>query len=237
MASVSLVHPEGVSRPSSIRINNFHLSGHLYEEGTVVITRPLQELWSCIKNLKLPPWQLALRSIKVLVLALFTKHFYGEMLLLRSEGLYHSMKGKVEKVTATGKEENYFPGTRLSSDMPSPFFTKQDLKKFKEQYPFLLEQALYLRPKDTNLTHYRSNESHPRYHEELTPRTFVTLPDFKNYEAITPQSVSNYFRKMCGIQVTEKIKENSITDFINSKRLYTTDYTKLFHFAKLEDEI
>lgn len=91
----------------------------------IVITRPIKELISHIKHLKLPSIELIARVVKTLFLSIVRWHLCDQVLLekdslLLNKEIIHSLSGKAAKV---------------------------DEVSFQTQHPYMLENAYYLRLK------------------------------------------------------------------------------------------
>ncbi len=192
---------------------------YLFEEGTIVVARPWSELCAHIRHLQVPKWQLISRLME----ALFQCSFYDHVMLLRPEAIYHSLKGRVEVVKSTG----IMPDPRASVLPPLVYFTDEDLRLFKEQFPFLLENALYLRSKHSPSA---SSGGHPFIEVPLSGSATVSIPDFSNYSEITAETVRSYYLKAWGIKVTDKESGNKISDLVQSPSLVSREPTKLFYF-------
>ncbi|WP_075883545.1 hypothetical protein [Candidatus Protochlamydia sp. W-9] len=73
----------------------------------IILTRPLKELTSHIKQLKMPRFELIGRVIRTLVLSVFRWHLCGECLLKQGVQITHSLTGRLSNVNCQVLQEKY----------------------------------------------------------------------------------------------------------------------------------
>jgi len=98
-----------------LKLTHFRLA--ILETDDIIITRPLNELFCHVKNLKLPSLQLIARVIKTLVLSIFRWHLCDECLLKKGDQVTHSLDGRL---------------------------SVSDMADFQSEHPFLLNCAFVL---------------------------------------------------------------------------------------------
>lgn len=75
--------------------------------GTIILARPLSELYATVSNKKLPALELIIRAIKTLALAIFRGHFYDRLALSNNLGILNSFTGKAEILTCEEMQKKY----------------------------------------------------------------------------------------------------------------------------------
>ncbi len=166
----------------------------------IVLARPLAELWQNITDCELPSWKLLARSICVLVLAIFRRHFCDYTLFYHGETLYHSLNGRI--------------GFSDGSHGP---------ERHLQFYPHLLVNALYLRPNREGYpraegTTFQENQV-TRVRLEGNVRQVPDLGAIYPNQEISPQTLSNYFSTFRHISITDKEEGNTIADLLSSRHL------------------
>jgi hypothetical protein len=141
------------------------------EPDRIIIARPLKELWSHIRNCKLPSIRLLVRVIVTVALGIFRGHLCDKVVLESEGSLFHSLKGHVEKV---------------------------DRATMQAAYPYMLENAFVMVLKET-------------------PKQNVPISD--SYKKINPQTIRDYYHRICKIDITPKEEGNTLQDLFKSKAL------------------
>lgn len=189
----------------------------LFEPAYIVGTRPVSELWAHIVNCKCPSWGLICRAITTLFLAVFACrwHLYDNLFIVRPEIMLHNLDKNIEKIKSTGRT----PSTNPQSDLTTPHYTKTDLEKLNKDYPHLLECAHYYKLADNLKPDAEQRQQSFVKLEEVAKNTFVDVPDFSSYTEITPDTIRQHFLYAYLFKITDKDKDNSIKDIINSAKL------------------
>jgi hypothetical protein len=196
-------------------------SNLFFEKGTIILSRPLHELWAHATHCQLPSWSLLARSVYTLFMAIFRWHFCDGILLLRGEGLYHSFNGHTETINATGRRTDRLTGAVC------PHFTPEDLAAFEARSPHLLESARWLKCRDNLPTNEGLRSGHPQRPIELAPGTppgtyatwGVIVPNLIGYAEITAQTVREYFHNYCRKDITDQAEGNTLDTLVYSDRL------------------
>jgi hypothetical protein len=185
---------------------------------TLVATRPLAELKMHLKNRQRPSVRLLARCVQVIALALFRRHFYDNLLLLRPEALIHSLNRRVQVIYNTGRQDLHL------------YFTKNDLAQFDKQFPYLLQSSHYYRVKGD--PHGSLKASHPSKCIELVKNTKVKVPDFSGYKKIQASSIIEYFEGFHHLHLTDR---KTISGILKSKYVskMQTTMDKLSYFQKI----
>src|ERR1700722_6850944 len=192
-----------------------------FEEGTIVFTRPLHELWQHLTNYELPSWALIVRAISTLFMAIFRWHLCDGIMLMRAEGIFHSFDGVVEKISPTGREID------STTNAIRPYFQDDDIPQL-EQYPHLLRRALFLRCRVTT-----PETLNPAVHAtrdltltHLGNTQIVAVPNFVGYQEISEKAVRSYFASAYHKDITDRAEGNTIWTLLHSDRLQeVTDET------------
>ncbi len=196
-----------------------------FEEGTIILSQPLHELWQHITNCELPSFQLIARAISTLFLALFTWHLCDGILLMRAEGLYHSFNGRIEMVTATGRAHHQ------SIDRVAPYYTGGDTLIIEEQYPRILVAACYLRctREARKLPIPWDHEwKEINFAEEGRKPSISAIPNFDKYPEISAQTIRSYFANAYGRAITDREEGNTLASLVYSERLEQIDMQTAF---------
>lgn len=186
-----------------------------FEEGTIVVTRPLHELWGHITACELPSWTLIARAISTLFMAIFRWHLCDGIMLLRGEGFYHNSQGHVEMIASTGKE------LAALANIIRPYFTQNDWQTINTLYPHALSTALLLRCRDA-VPVAQSPANHALKNMELhlaTKMQAILIPDFDNYAELTAQTVRSYFAQAYRKEITDQEEGNTLWTLVTSDRL------------------
>ena len=191
-----------------------------FEAGTIVVTRPLHELWQHITHCELPSWTLIARTISTLFMAIFNWHLCDGIMLLREEGFYHNSEGRVAMIPSTGKEL-----VALAHQI-RPYFAHNDWQAINTLYPHALSAALFLRCSDAAPV-----AQNPGKHDwkdlnlHLATKTRAAIfPDFAGYAELSAQTVRSYFVRAQNKEITDQEEGNTIWTLINSDRLeWATD--------------
>ncbi len=197
----------------------------LYEEGTIIAARPLNELFEHVKNFKTPSWELVQRAVAVIFKSILTHSFCDKVALLRPEAVYHSFKGRVEVIKSSG-------AIVCSSlrHMPIPYFTKDDLTQFDVEYPYLLQSALYYRVDSAKVLPVMQSKKHGFRHISVLDYSVACIPDFTKYDTFSPQTIRQYFSAAWGVELTGQNEGNTVTDLVKSNILQATDCSEVYNF-------
>lgn len=193
-----------IERPNPIHLHVKVISG-------VILARPLSELWSHVKTLwhvakaikilavkffqsgfavgirsfkdeighvRLPSWQLLGRAIKTLALALFRWHLYDKTLFVYGWNIIHSLEGRI----------------KIS-----------DKDAIKQAYPFMLENAHYL-----------------KYEPDLDSKNFEENT-WTSLQEISPQTISQFYKSNYQVDLTNKPSHNTISDLLKTDHLKKTN--------------
>ncbi len=198
----------------------------LPDPGTLVLSRPLHELWLHVQNCELPSWQLIARAISTLFLALFRGHFCDGILLLRPEAIYHSFHGKIEEMPATGRHND------SQNEFKFPFYRLEDGVEFNASYPHLMEAALYLSckketPSPQSSEGYKMKERLDLVSDKAPPNTIVSIPDFSRCAEISAQTMRAYFANAYDLAITDREVDNTLATLIYSDRLQIIDVQRV----------
>lgn len=164
--------------PTVLKVPSVDILSRILMKDEILVARPLKELWLHVKNLKLPSFALVVRCINTLVLGIFRGHLCDHVLLrsialLNGEKIIHSLSG------------------RISTD---------DAADFEKKYPFMLESAFVLKPKN----------------EELSFKG-ITQDELESLGTISPDAVRKYYLFSYNFAFTDSLK--SIDDLFASKEL------------------
>ncbi len=186
-----------------------------FEPGTIVITRPVHELWEHITACELPSCALIVRVISTLFMAIFRWHLCDGIMLLRSEGFYHTSAGRVVMIPSNGKE------LAALANQIRLYFTPNDWQAINTQYPHALSAALLLRCRDTT-PEIQNAGTHPWKHITLhlvNKMQAASIPDFDNLEELSPQTIRSYFARAYRKEITDQEEGNTLWTILHSDRL------------------
>ena len=170
----------------------------LYPPGTIILCRPLWELYAHVTHRELPSWQLLARCVKVLAMALFRWHFYDRAMLWRVEGRCHSFSGRVEPLGNTMRE----------------------YMDFRARYPHSLDGCAYFMAVDEHQNPALPPINHPFIERVVFPDGGrVSFPDFHDYAEISAQTLRDYFARAYRIQITDREQGNTIASLVFSRHL------------------
>ncbi len=190
-----------------------------FDEGKIILSRPLHELWAHVTHCQLPSWTLLMRAICTLFMAIFRWHFCDGILLLRGEGLYHSFNGQIEMIAARGVRIDRV------SDFPIPFFNPEDLTAFEACYPHLLESGRWLKKQRGHILGNTDEPRNPQWqYITLSADKVVAVPDFTRagYTELTAQTVRKYFYDFYNVNITEQTEGNTLATLVYSDKLRLT---------------
>ena len=171
-----------------------------YNPCSIIVARPLKELWYHVKNRELPSLELIIRSIKAVALAIFKWHFCDRVALTSQDRnrILHSIHGKFEELETSDFNKKY---------------TFMSMTGFKLVYNSSMKDS------------HKLEKKHPSREEKIPDsHDFVKVADFKDYKEITPQTICEYFRNFHGIKLTSNEKGNTISDLFKSKYLISKEF-------------
>lgn len=162
----------------------------MYAPGSIFLARPLTELYCHARSLKLPSFALLARCVNVLAMFIFRWHVCDRTLLVKKDGMIHSLEGRVEDQTS---------------------------EEFRKKYPFVLEGGWVLHYNGKIKPDPNSVFCHKYKEVFVGGNLFVKIGDFSDYKEITAQTIREYYQKFYGIKITNKEKGNTIYDLFQSK--------------------
>ncbi len=193
------------------------VTASLYEPGTIVVTRPAHELWAHICNCELPSWQLLARAVSVLFFALVRGHLCDNVLLLRKDGLHHSLHGNKNIMTIKPTGTDFKTRNRC--------LLVADVFAFKQEHPYLLASALYLRLKEDLVQQepepiFKWNTWTTRQNGE---RVMVFPPE--DIFEVTPRTIQELFKDGYGLDFSEQIA--TLDNLVHSPALEPVSFDTL----------
>jgi hypothetical protein len=162
----------------------------LYYPGSILVARPLKELYAYIQGRELPPLALIARTIKTLVLSIFRWHLCDHVLLAKKGGISHSLQGRVETVSLDELIRNYPKMFKACFILVYNGMAKTDLSKLDE---------------------------HPHDDHYLGDHVFGRDAKVGSYTKITAQTIVEYYQSSYGISVTGKATGNTVDTLFRSK--------------------
>lgn len=151
------------------------------------------------------------------------------MLLVKTEGIYHSLQGRLETVSLKELAVNYPKMFKSCFVLLYNYRAKVDLYTL-EKHPYT---NYYIFRAKENL---QEKQPHKDYY--IGSNTYCRQADLTSYKEITPQSISEYYHNFYGIELTNKKIGNTVSDLFKSKFLeIEMDNAKIRKDFKLRHEI
>jgi hypothetical protein len=142
-----------------------------WHPGSILLARPLNELWAHIRDRELPSFALIARAIKTLALYIFKGQLWDHILLAKKGGIFHSLNGQLEAVTP---------------------------QQLERTHPKMIRCALVLIP---NIQQpealFKDDFIDEPLGDDLFGRDAVIDPSTE----MSPESVAAYYREACGIHL------------------------------------
>lgn len=158
--------------------------------GSILVARPLKELYAYIQDRELPPLALVARAIKTLALSIFRGHLCDHVLLAKKGGISHSLQGRVETVS---------------------------LDELTRSYPKMFKTCFILIYNDEGELDLSKPGEHPHDDYDLGNHTFGRDANVASYPEITSQTIVEYYQNFYGISVTGKATGNTVDTLLSSK--------------------
>jgi hypothetical protein len=160
--------------------------------GCILVARPITEFLNHLKNGEMPSFALIARVIKAFVLYIFRGHLCDYVFLVKNEGILHSIIGRLEIIS---------------------------MAELEAAYPKLFKSCYILICDDKTKLNTEKFTAYPYKQYYVGGLTYHRDADLSSLKEITPQSIAEYYLNYYGVQLSNKKKDHTILDLLNSKFL------------------